>query len=462
MLDGYLDLYAIKPWSYRKGFGYFLRGQEDYSNEFQLRKFLNGNHKDWKPYVARVLGFNETPIIEKYEVDSAESEIKNQRDEAQADVTVKVADYEKLQARILAKSDEVLAKVAALDRFDFHAQEVGLNRALADEVEAQIADLNQSIYNANYDLAQIRSGLNAKINFNLADVQRIFEEARLTFPNQLAKDYSELVDFNRRIHAERRDGLKKRAAVLEAALRSLGDEMLELSNRRKQILQVLEGTDSLEKFKHLQKELDRDRASLEIMKEKAAKLDTIKAFDEQLKKAKEKREELTAEIGDLISQGSDRYTEIQRTFSRIIKEVLRRTAVLYVNQNGEGNIEFHAEYTDSESDEETQERKGNSFRKILCIAFDLAVLINYAGEKFFHFVYHDGALEQLESKRKLALLGVVRSACKDYGIQYIFSAIEEDLPVVDDPDNLCPRPHEVVLELHDGGNDGRLFKVETF
>jgi uncharacterized protein YydD (DUF2326 family) len=149
MLDGYLDLSAIKPWSYRKGFGYFLRGQEDYSNEFQLRKFLNGNHKDWKPYVARVLGFNETPIIEKYEVDSAESEIKNQRDEAQADVTVKVADYEKLQARILAKSDEVLAKVAALDRFDFHAQEVGLNRALADEVEAQIADLNQSIYNAN-------------------------------------------------------------------------------------------------------------------------------------------------------------------------------------------------------------------------------------------------------------------------------------------------------------------------
>ena len=89
-------------------------------------------------------------------------------------------------------------------------------------------------------------------------------------------------------------------------------------------------------------------------------------------------------------------------------------------------------------------------------------MINYAKDRFFHFVYHDGALEQLESKRKLALLNAVRSACAEHGIQYIFSAIEEELPTADDRDNLCPRPDEIVLELHDGGKDGRLFKVETF
>ena len=133
-----------------------------------------------------------------------------------------------------------------------------------------------------------------------------------------------------------------------------------------------------------------------------------------------------------------------------------------MNQNNEGNMEFHAEYTDSDSDEETQERRGTSFRKILCMAFDLSVLINYSKDRFFHFVYHDGALEQLESKRKLALLHTVRSACTEHGIQYIFSAIEEELPTLDDSGKLCPHPDEIVLELHDGGNDGRLFKVETF
>jgi uncharacterized protein YydD (DUF2326 family) len=462
MLDGYLELTAIKPWSYRKGFGYFLRRQEDYSDEFQLRKFMNSNHKDWKPYVARILGFDERAVLEKYEADADESLIKSQRDEAQSDVTVKVSDYEKLQARILAKGDEVAVKVSALDRFDFNPQESGLNQELADDIEGRIAELNDSIYNAKIDLSQIRKGLESKVDFELADIQRIFKEAELTFPDQLAKDYSELVDFNRRIHEERQVGLAKRATELEKSLNSLEVEMSELSAKRMEILQILGGTDSLEKFKMLQRELDRDRANLALMEEKVAKLDGIKAFDERLRNAKERKEYLAIEIGELISNGSDRYTGIQRVFSRIIKDVIHRTAILYVNQNDSGNLNFHAEYTDSESDAETQERRGTSFRKILCIAFDLSVLINYSADRFFHFVYHDGALEQLESKRKLALLSVVRAACAEHGIQYIFSAIEEELPTSDDPDNLCPSAEEIVLELHDGGEDGRLFKVETF
>ena len=462
MLDGYLKLAAIKPWLYRKGFSYFLRRQEDYANEFQLRKFMSGRHKDWKPYIARVLGFNEKPIIEKYEADADEVAIRNKRDEAQGEVTIKVSDYEKLQARILAKGDEVSDKVSALDRFDFKAQEIGLNQELADEIEGRIATLNDSIYNANFDLSQVCRGLENKVNFNLDDVQRIFNEAKLTFPGQLAKDYSDLVDFNNRIHNERRAVLEKRRAELEASLKSLTAEMSELSTKRMSILKVLEETDSLQKFKKLQKALDRDRANLALMQEKKDKLDEIKSFDVRLRKAKDRKDKLSVKIEELIQNGSDRYHGIQREFSRIIKDVLLRTAVLYVKQNDSGNIEFHAEYTDSQSEEETQERRGTSFRKILCIAFDLAVLINYSKDRFFHFVYHDGALEQLESKRKLSLLSVVRGACREHGIQYVFSAIEEEFPIDDYSDKLCPHPDEIVLELHDGGREGRLFKVETF
>lgn len=462
MLDGYLGLTAIKPWSYRKGFNYFLRRQEDYSNEFQLRKFMSGSHKDWKPYVAKVLGFDESAILNKYDADADESLIRSRRAEAQGEVTVKISDYERLKARILAKSDEVSEKMDALDRFDFNAQELGLNQKLADDVEGRIANLNSDIYNVRFDLSQVREGLDTRIDFNLDDVKKIFSEAEIAFPDQLAKDYSELVDFNKRIHSERRKFLKKRAAELEMTLRSLESEISELSANRMEVLQILGGTDSLEKFKRLQKELDSDRASLAIMEEKAAKLEEIRSLDEQMREVRKRKDALAIEIEDLLKNGAERYKGIQKVFSRIIKEVLHRTAVLYVNQNGEGNIEFHAEYTDSENDQETQERKGTSFRKILCIAFDLSVLINYSKDRFFHFVYHDGALEQLELKRKLALLDVVRTACTEHGIQYIFSAIEEELPPYDDPSDLSPSPEEVVLELHDGGKEGRLFKVETF
>jgi uncharacterized protein YydD (DUF2326 family) len=125
-------------------------------------------------------------------------------------------------------------------------------------------------------------------------------------------------------------------------------------------------------------------------------------------------------------------------------------------------LEFHAEYTDTDTEAHTQERRGTSFRQILCIAFDLAVLTNYAHEPFFHFVYHDGGLERLQNKRKLALLGVIRHTCNEYSIQYLLSALDEDLPIAEDTTGICPKQEEIVLELHDGGDDGRLFKVGRF
>ena len=464
LLNGYLELAAIKPWSYRKGFNYFLRRQEDYQYVFQLQKFISGRHKDWKPYVARILGFNEMPIIEKYKADANEAEIKNEQARAQGEVTVNVSDYERLQASILAKSDDISEKVAALDQFDFNEQEIGLINELADNIEVQIAKLNDRIYNVKFDLAQVQRGLEAKIYFNIKEVKRIFAEAELTFPDQLVRDYSELVNFNRRIQEDRQAGLEKRCKELEVTLKSLKDDVSGFSAKRMEILKILGETDSLKKFKKLQRELDQDRATLELMREKATKLEHIKAYDERLQEVKDRKDELVVQIRDLLKTGSNSilYQGIQRTFNGIIREVLHRTAVLYVKQNASGNIEFNAEYTDSQSEEETQEGRGTSFRKILCIAFDLAVLINYSKDQFFHFVYHDGALEQLESKRKLSLLHVVRRACWEHGIQYIFSANEEELPIDDYLDKLCPHPGEIVLELHDGGRDGRLFKVKTF
>lgn len=99
---------------------------------------------------------------------------------------------------------------------------------------------------------------------------------------------------------------------------------------------------------------------------------------------------------------------------------------------------------------------------MLCIAFDLAVLISYSKEPFFHFVYHDGGLERLQNKLKLALLQVIRDACATHGIQYIFTALSEDLPTQEDTTHLCPKPEEIILTLDDSGDSGRLFKMGTF
>jgi len=461
LLDSYLKLTAIKPWPYRTGVGYFMRRQADYGDEFRLSKFRGGDIH-WKPYVARVLGFDDELLKRKYDADAEKKRIESRRNELQAEVSVKVSDYEKLRASIAVKRDEVERKVSAIDQFDFHQQENALTQELADQVEQEIAITNELLYSSRFDLAQIERGLQDEIQFDLADVKRVFSEAQITFPDQLARDYTDLVEFNRRILTERRIHLLQRAEELRGTITSLEKSNAALSEKRRSILQVLGGTDSLRKFKDLQRQLDTDRANLSLMEEKAAKLKAIRDLNDDLRRTKAQCDELTFAIEELVNEGSERFDEILKTFSNIVKEVFHRSAVLYVRQNDNGNLDFHAEFTDTDTEVHTQERRGTSFRQILCIAFDLAVLTTYAREPFFHFVYHDGGLERLENKRKLALLQVIRNTCGEYGIQYLISALDEDLPIAEDIMGLSPKAGEIVIELHDGGDDGRLFKVGRF
>lgn len=462
ILDSYLAFAPIKPWSYRKGLGYFLRGQDDWRDVFQLSKFGAGKHLYWKPYLGRVLGFDDAILEEKYKADATHSVLNQKRSELQSEVSFKPADFDKLRASISVKRDEVDTKLRALDSFDFHAEETGLVRSLADQIEAEIADLNQRLYNARHDLSQIERHLADDIHFDLADVKKVFDEAQLTFPAQLAKDYEDLVEFNRRILVERRSSLTQRASELRTEITTIECENAKLSAKRQDILRVLGGSDSLQKFKELQRQLDEDRASIAIMEAKAAKLQELIGVHDELRANKIKIDQLTAQIDQMVKKGNARYEGIRRVFSRIIKDVLHRTALLYLSQNGEGNLDLHAEFSDAETDLETDEARGTTFRQLLCMAFDLAVLISYADEPFFHFVYHDGGLERLQAKLKVAMLQTIRQTCMDHRIQYILTALSEDIPNTEEFAKVRPTDAEIVLSLHDGGEAGRLFRMQTF
>lgn len=466
LLDSFLGLTPIKPWDYRKGVTYFLRSQKDYRDVFQLDKFGRGKHIAWKPYLAHILGFDGELVRDKYLADDKVASITAEQNKLQAEITIKPADFEKLKASIEVMRDEVTNKVAALDRFDFNTQEVALAKVTADQVEVEIAEINARLYNANFDLSQIEQGLKDEVNFELEDIKRVFSDARITFPDQLAHDYGDLVAFNRKILVERRANLIRRASELKEEVAILEETHRDLGDRRRSALQILGGTDSLTKFKRLQRELDNDRANLSLMEEKVRRLGAVIALNESLATVKTERDALVTRIDRMVTGARDSiaiYREISLHFSRIIKEVLHRTAILYVNKNSEGNLEFVTAFTDEEGETRTEEDRGFTFKQVLCIAFDLAVLIAYAKKPFYHFVYHDGGLEGKQDKMKLALCHVIRTVCREHNIQYLISTLDEDLPPrEEDVMGVCPKPEDVVLELHDGGDDGRLFKMRRF
>ena len=113
------------------------------------------------------------------------------------------------------------------------------------------------------------------------------------------------------------------------------------------------------------------------------------------------------------------------------------------------------------SGNETSADLGHTYRKLLCIAFDLAVLRAHLDNKFPRFVFHDGVFESLDNRKKENLLAVIRQYAS-LGIQPIITLIDSELPKRGEKDGPVFEANEIILTLHDENDQGRLFKMKAW
>ena len=239
-------------------------------------------------------------------------------------------------------------------------------------------------------------------------------------------------------------------------LKDIRTALQSYDKKRIQILSVLKDKDSFKKFKSYQIDLTKVEGEISRLDEKLKSIDKIAILNETTNKLCGNLETLVKEINAQISASDNKiYPEIRRVFHNIFKFIFNAPAIIFIRQNGQGNIEFKVEVTKENEVDITAEGKGNTFQKMLCISFDLAVLVAYHKNSFYRFVYHDGALEGLDNRKKINFISVVRRYCVEYNLQYIFTSIEHDIPI-EMLKTFTER--EICLTLNDKGDEGKLFE----
>jgi len=460
LLDSLLDWRGLKPWGYRKGLGYFLRSQDDFRDVFHLRKFLN-KHADWKPFLAQILGFDADLLTRRYakeeELAAKEALVKTIRQE----VAGPVEDAGKIDGILQLKRQEVDKKQALLDSFDFRSQDKAKTKELVDEVDQEIADLNGRRYSLAQNLKKVTSSLKEDdILFNPEEAAKLFSEAGVLFSGQIKRDFTQLIAFNRAITDERRQYLLEERTETEAELRRINTQLNTLGKKRSEMLNFLSDTDTFRKYKQLSNELvvlRADITSLERQKQALSRLQELRTEIRGL--TEDCNHLLTAIETDVARQNTDgdsRFSAIRSYFNEIVEEVVDRKALLSVSLNREGHMEFRAEILD-DSGNATSADLGFTYRKLLCVAFDLAVLRAHLDERFPRFAYHDGILESLDDRKKQNMIDVLRTY-NQLGIQSIITLIDSDLPPRQDDEDVFSGD-EIIVRLHDEGDDGRLFKM---
>jgi uncharacterized protein YydD (DUF2326 family) len=461
ILDGLLNLNALKPWAYRKGLGYLVRTQEDYLDVFQLGKF-KAAHIDWKPFVAHVLGFRGEVVQELYERESEIEELMQAADTIRKELGGSVEDLSKVEGILQIKQAEADKKAELLEAFDFRSQDKQETKQIVDKLDAKIAYLNQERYTLSQTRKRIQSSLEEdQILFNPKSAERLFAEAGVLFPAQLTKDYDQLISFNKAITDERRGYLAEELLDVNKEITQVGAELNELGKKRSQTLSYLSEQDVFVKYRTVSDELVVLKADILDLERQRVFLKRLQDLRAEIRTAQERKVEIQEQIEEDVERQNTTKTSffnrVRQFFNEIVVAVLDRRALLSVSPNALGHLQFSAEILD-ETGRATSADAGHTYKKLLCIAFDMAVLRAHAGEAYPRFVFHDGVFESLDNRKKLNLLTVIREYSA-FGLQQIITAIDSDLPLIEEE---LFQPDEIIVRLNDEGDDGRLFKMPAW
>ncbi len=463
LLDGLLDWRALQPWTFRHGMGYLLRSQDDYRDVFQLRKHA-GKHVSWKPFLAHTLGFNASLLERHYRTEEELEAISATANTIKSELGGSIQDISKIEGLLQIKTSEANKKQVLLDEFDFRQHDKDETKRLVDELDESIATLNSERYTYSQSRKRVINSLaEDKILFRPDEAERLFGEAGVVFAGQIKKDYQQLIEFNRAITEERRQYLQEELIEIEAELKRLNSDLGRLGERRSEILSFLSETDVFLKYKQVSDELVTHRADI-------ANLGRQREFLHRLQELRAKSRELTDECrhlqseieADVDRQNSNQnslFAKIRIYFNEIVDEVIGQNALLSVSPNQEGHLEFKAEIL-GKSGSPTSADSGHTYRKLLCIAFDMAVLRAHVDVQYPRFVFHDGVFETLDDRKKQKLLAVIRRYAK-FDIQHIITLIDSDIPATAEGENWFGA-EEIVLRLHDEGDEGRLFRMKEW
>jgi uncharacterized protein YydD (DUF2326 family) len=432
ILDAWFDFRTLTEWNYRNILPYILPTQQDYTDVFQLQK-LSSTTTDNKLFLAHLLGFDDELVAllhrkENYH-NSISQQLRNINKELGGTIN-KPVNFD-IQDLMTQKGNEIQDKQKILDSLDFNTIDKEKTNKLVDNIDVSINTLNSERYTLTYNLKRVNDSLEGKnILFNPDEAEQIFKEAGILFKGQIKKDFQQLIDFNTAMAEDRSTYLLDERTNLEAKLDRVNNKLLELGEKRAETLSFITESDVFKKFKELSKEIGKLESEYNSLDTQNSCVMEYHELTSSIIYTKEEITNLKKRIQeDTNKQKSDPaslFSSINLFFNQIVKKVLSSNALLSVLVNIDGYHEFKAEMLD-ESGNYNNSDLSTINHKLLCTAFDLALLRGHLHTKFPRFKLIDGIFEKLDDPKKEPFLSVIREYA-NIGLQTIITTYDSDQP----------------------------------
>ena len=160
-----------------------------------------------------------------------------------------------------------------------------------------------------------------------------------------------------------------------------------------------------------------------------------------------------------ISKDNEIYNDIKKIFQKITKRIFpERNGRIIINLNKENNPEFDL-YLEDKFENRTSEDDGGTYKGILMACFCLAIASHYSHFRYHKFLFQDGMLEGGDNRKKELVIKTIKDFCEKYDLQYITTAIEDEIN--NDEVKKLLNKENIIAKLTDEDNgSGTLFGFE--
>lgn len=451
-----LDLWWSK---YRDGLPYYLRrSDKDYWDMFRIET-RHFKHKQWKPYVARMLGFDWKLIEQKYWLDDRIKEVKNKLSNENG--SRDNLSLEELEAALQSKQENLATLRTGLKEFDFYDSDRIIDQEVVSGIQRDVWVLNEWLLDTKSEIADIQDLLSSTISFNLERMNSVFHQVWLIFPEEIQKDYEELYEFNLKITEDRNKHLEERLKYLQQKEVDMEDKLKSLSDKLKVKVEYLWDKDFFIKYKWLQTQILKKELEVDAVVESKNLLLRRKDIETELDDLQKEYLELVSKIKESISE-STFYKDVNSTYRDLSQKIINKSATIKTGLNNNNNITFDSSILSwGWWFSSTSEWDGSTYKKLLIALFDITMVLTHINTSFFRFIYHDAIFDGMDSNRKAKFFSEIKRLSEEHDFQYIFTIIETDTNF--DVDGYFQfEDKDILLELYEWRDNWRLFKMPRF
>ena len=411
---------------YRKFLKFILRTQEDYS--FDFRKNEVGDIQ-WKPYIMELFGYGYKTTYEMLKLRKEKEEIDIQLSDYNDKYFRELEEKKSIQ-RIYEEKIKLLK--SDLEKYNYNEIDKSITDELVKNILNEISKLNTIRYNLQYDIQNIRQNIGKEINtMDISEIEMLYKEAKIYFGKDIIKDYKDLIKFNEQISKERIKSLnnileekEKELVRIEEELKKKNEEQknaIKILENNNMILKILSHNDELKKYELEEAKISRE---LEIMQKN---IDLKEREDQIITDINKCANEIRKNFNSNTNILSDNLKNFFSEYTNKVLYDLRGDILLYPNLNG--YPDFKINLYSVKSGKVTAENDGNSYNKHIKCCLDLSIVTGYiqSNKKFFQFLLHDASIEAVDIRLKKSYLELVEDLCNKFNIQYITTAIYDEV-----------------------------------